>query len=95
MASQTTLRQSSMTLTQTDHTRLSQLAETHSSKSTDIAGELLSELERACIVSDEAIATDVVHMGSTLRLVSDLGEDRAVTLVFLEGRTSQRARFRY
>jgi len=76
------LRKPSITLTQTDHTRLSKLAESHSSRSPDIAEELLAELERACIVSDEAIATDVVRMGSKLRFVSDLGEDRAVTLVF-------------
>ena len=82
MASQTTHRKPSITLTQTDHTRLSKLAESHSSRSPDIADELLAELERARIVSDEAIAKDVVRMGSTLRFVSDLGEDRAVTLVF-------------
>lgn len=69
-------------LTRTDHERLSRLAEAHALRNPEVSEELLIELDRARIVEDDRIGTDVVRMGSTLRYRSDLGEDRTVTLVF-------------
>src|SRR5690606_7988483 len=77
-----THRKPAITMTRSDHERLWRLAESHSSRSPEVAEELLVELDRARIVPDAGIAADVVRMGSRLRFTSDLGEDRQVTLVF-------------
>lgn len=69
-------------VTRSDHDRLSRLAESYSARNPDIADQLLAELDRARIVEDERITSDVVRMGSRLRFTTDAGEDRAVTLVF-------------
>jgi regulator of nucleoside diphosphate kinase len=47
----------------------------------DTAEELLSELERARVVADEAVPRDVVRMGSLVEYESD-GDHKRVTLVF-------------
>jgi regulator of nucleoside diphosphate kinase len=75
-------RKPAITMTRSDHERLSRLAESYSSRNPDVADELLAELDRARILEDGRIAADVVRMGSSLRFTSDLGEDRRVTLVF-------------
>lgn len=75
-------RKPAITMTRSDHERLSRLAETYTARNPDVADELLAELDRARIVEDGRIASDVVRMGSTLRFTSDLGEDRRVSLVF-------------
>jgi regulator of nucleoside diphosphate kinase len=75
-------RKPAITMTRSDHERLSRLAESYSARNPDVADELLAELDRARVVADGRIAADVVRMGSTLRFTSDLGEDRRVTLVF-------------
>ncbi|MBU1312834.1 nucleoside diphosphate kinase regulator [Pseudorhizobium marinum] len=75
-------RKPAITVTQSDHDRLSRLAEAHAARSPAVSEELLAELDRARIVQDGRIAVRVVQMGSTLRFTSDLGEDRTVTLVF-------------
>lgn len=75
-------RRPAITITRTDHERLSRLAETLASRDPDTAGQLLGELDRARVVADGRIAADVVRMGSTLRFTTDAGEDRTVTLVF-------------
>ncbi|TPK97002.1 MULTISPECIES: nucleoside diphosphate kinase regulator [unclassified Mesorhizobium] len=83
MASDTKkLRKPTITMTRTDHERLLRLADTHATRNPAAADELLAELDRARVVADGRIAVDVVRMGSTVRFVSDLGEDRRVTLVF-------------
>jgi len=82
MAPETKRRKPAITVTRSEHARLSRLAESHASRNPDVADELLAELERARIVADEKIGPDIVRMGSTLRFTSDLGEDRRVTLVF-------------
>ena len=87
-------RKPAIVLTQTDHMRLSLLAEQFDDKHADLADVLFTELERARIVADERIADDVVRMGTTVRFTTDLGEDRQVTLVYpgkaniAEGRVS-------
>ena len=75
-------RKPAITITRTDHERLSRLAESYSAKNPDVADALLVELDRARVVEDRRIAADIVRMGSSLRFTSDLGEDRLVTLVF-------------
>ena len=65
---------------QTDHDKLTQLAE--QSANPAVAEALLSELDRARVVPDEEQAGSVVRMGSRLRYRTDAGESRAVQLVF-------------
>jgi regulator of nucleoside diphosphate kinase len=65
----------------TDHTRLTNLATAALAAVPDTAEELLSELDRARIVSDESVPHDVVRMGSLVAFRS--GDDvKRVTLVF-------------
>lgn len=75
-------RKPAITMTRSDHERLSRLAESWSARNPDVADELLAELDRARVVDEGRISAEVVRMGSTLRFTSDLGEDRLVTLVF-------------
>jgi regulator of nucleoside diphosphate kinase len=73
-------RKPAITMTRSDHERLSRLAE--SCMNAAVADVLLAEIDRARVVEDGGIAANVVRMGSTVRFTSDLGEDRRVTLVF-------------
>jgi len=75
-------RKPAITITRSDHERLSRLAESYAARNPDVADELLAELDRAKVVDDGRIAADVVRMGSSLRFTSDVGDDRHVTLVF-------------
>lgn len=75
-------RKPSIVLTRTDSERLWRLAESFADRNPAVAEELLVELDRAKVVEDGRLASDVVRMGSSLRFTSDLGEDRNVTLVF-------------
>tara|TARA_R110002020_G_scaffold356655_2_gene569171 strand:- start:314 stop:757 length:444 start_codon:yes stop_codon:yes gene_type:complete len=70
-----------ITMTRSDHERLSRIAETLPAKSLSVADQLFVELDRARIVADGRISTKVICMGSGIRFTSDLGEDRFVTLV--------------
>ena len=65
----------------TDHARLTSLANAALDTVPDTAEELLSELERARVVADQAVPQDVVRMGSVVEFESD-GDRRRVTLVF-------------
>jgi regulator of nucleoside diphosphate kinase len=75
-------RKPAITMTRSDHERLSRLAESMSARNPDVADELLAEVDRARVVADGRIAADVVRMGSSLRFTTDAGEVRSVTLVF-------------
>lgn len=75
-------RKPAITLTRTDHDRLSRLAESAPAHNADIAEQLFQELDRARVVADERITASVVRMGSRLRFSSDAGADRTVTIVF-------------
>lgn len=75
-------RKPAITLTHSDHERLSRLAEAYAARNPDVADVLLAELDRARVVDDGRVGADVVRMGSTLRFTSDLREDKRVTLVF-------------
>ena len=65
----------------TDHSRLTNLANVAFDTVPDTAEELLSELERARVVADEAVPRDVVRMGSVVEFESG-GDRKRVTLVF-------------
>ena len=71
-----------ITIARSDHDRLWLLAEGLSDRNAEVAGQLLAELDRAEIVPDAQIQTDIVRMGSTLRFTTDTGDDRTITLVF-------------
>lgn len=75
-------RKPPITVSRTDSDRLSRLAASFSDRNPGVAEELLAELDRAKVVEDGRLSSDVVRMGSSLRFTSDLGEDRHVTLVF-------------
>ncbi|MEX0406707.1 nucleoside diphosphate kinase regulator [Aquibium sp. LZ166] len=75
-------RKTAISLTRTDHERLSRLADSVMARNPDMAEELMSELDRARIVAVGKLAADVVRMGSTLRFTTDAGKGRTVTLVF-------------
>jgi regulator of nucleoside diphosphate kinase len=65
----------------TDHARLTNLANAALDTVPDTAEELLSELDRARVVADEAVPRDVVRMGSVVEFESE-GDRKRVTLVF-------------
>ncbi len=65
-----------------DHRVLSTLAFSGGGMLGDEFDGLLSELERARVVEDEAVPTDVVRMGSSVRYRSSSGDERTVTLCY-------------
>lgn len=65
----------------TDHARLTSLANAALETVPDTAEELLSELDRAKIVADESVPRDVVRMGSVVEFQSG-NDSKRVTLVF-------------
>ena len=71
-----------ITMTRSDHERLSRLAESLPPKTSSIADQLFIELERARVVADEKKLSNTVRMGSSVCFTSDLGENRCVVLVF-------------
>jgi regulator of nucleoside diphosphate kinase len=48
----------------------------------DAAGTLQAEMDRAKVVTADAVPADAVRMGSTVEFVPDGGQPRTVTLVF-------------
>jgi regulator of nucleoside diphosphate kinase len=66
----------------TDQNRLTTLATDALERFPQAAQELLSEMERAAVVTAEAVPSNVVQMGSGVVFRSDNGETRRVTLVF-------------
>jgi regulator of nucleoside diphosphate kinase len=77
----TTQRLPQIVMGGTDHARLTNLANAAFDTVPDTAEELLSELERARVVADEAVPRDVVRMGSVVEFESE-GDRKRVTLVF-------------
>lgn len=75
-------RKPPITITRSDQDRLLLLSETLATRNPAVADQLLAELDRARVVSDERIGDNVVRMGSSLRFTTDAGEDHSVTLVF-------------
>ncbi|MGE0009054.1 MAG: nucleoside diphosphate kinase regulator [Parvibaculaceae bacterium] len=71
-----------ISISRTDHTRLVKLADSVAGRHAPMADELSGELERAVVVADDAIAGDVVRMGSRVRFTDERGLERTMTLVF-------------
>ena len=72
----------SIIVRQSEHSRLTSLALAASSRSLDVADELLAELERASVVIDDNFPADVVGIGSTVSYETDNGQTRTVTLCY-------------
>ena len=72
----------SIIVSHTDQRRLTTLATDALERFPEIAEELLSEMERADVVTAEAVPPNVVQMGSGVVFQSDNGEMRRVSLVF-------------
>ena len=72
----------SIIVSDTDQRRLTILATDALQRFPEVAEELLSEMERADVVTAEAIPPNVVQMGSDVVFESDNGETRRVRLVF-------------
>ena len=58
-----------------DCDRLTDLATASLERLPEVAEELLSEMERARVVSEDKVPADVVRMGSTVTFRSDAGTD--------------------
>lgn len=65
-----------------EHRQLLVLAMAGRGHTADDADGLLYELERAEVVTDQAVPSDVVRMGSTVRYRSNGGAERVVQLVY-------------
>ncbi|ESZ77407.1 MULTISPECIES: nucleoside diphosphate kinase regulator [unclassified Mesorhizobium] len=75
-------RKPNIRITQSDHARLSALANTVAARTPEASDELLAELERARIVADGWVSAGAVRMGSTVTFKPDTSDPKTVTLVF-------------
>lgn len=71
-----------ITISKADHARLSALADTIATHNPDISDELRAELDRARLIPNGNISTDIVQMGTTVAFKTDTGDRKTVTLVF-------------
>jgi len=79
----TTARQKpEISISTSDHARLSMLADAIAERDATLADDLAGELERARVVADDKIAQGVIRMGSRLRFKDEKGLERTVSLVF-------------
>lgn len=75
-------RKPAIVISETDHSRLDRLAAAAAERMPEASDLLLSELDRARIVSDAAFPADAVRMGSAVEFKPDTGATRTVSLVF-------------
>lgn len=76
------LHKPAISMANSDHERLTRLAESIADHNPETADELFAELDRARIIADDKLSHDVVRMGTRLRFTTDAGEDRVVALVY-------------
>ncbi len=69
-------------ISKADHARLSALANTIAGHNPDVSDELLAELDRAQLIPNDNVSTDIVQMGTTVTFKPDTGDTKTVTLVF-------------
>ena len=69
-------------ISQSDYERLSALAGAIADRNPQAYDELLAELERAQIVTNNRVPPGTVQMGSTVTFDTDTGDRKTVTLVF-------------
>ena len=67
---------------ESDYARLTGLALMGEGRKFDVGEDLMDELDRASVVLDEQMASNVVHMGSTVTYETEQGQSRTVTLVY-------------
>ncbi|MDP1838899.1 MAG: nucleoside diphosphate kinase regulator [Reyranella sp.] len=65
-----------------DYERLTDLATASLERLPEVATELLDEMDRAKVVSDNNVPSNVVRMGSTVTFRSDDGRELTETLVY-------------
>ena len=65
-----------------NYKRIIDLAMFAEERSPEVASVLLAEMERARVVSTDAMLPSTVQMGSTVLYRTDAGEERRVTLVY-------------
>ena len=75
-------RKPSITISEGDYNRLSNLAAAWEQTNPFIAACLMNEIDRARIVSDRTIRAAFIRMGSTVTYVVDGNPGRTVTLVY-------------
>ena len=66
-------RKPPITISRSERDALERLADVWSGKQPKVADELLAELDRAKVVPDARMRTDIVRMGSTLSYSTDTG----------------------
>ena len=71
-----------ISISESDYAKLMKLADSVAGPHARLADDLFGELERAKIVADDAIAGNVVRMGSRVRFSDERKNIRIVTLVF-------------
>lgn len=72
----------SITISEIDYDRLTDLAAVARDRSPEVADELQYELDRASVVADAEVPPSVVRMGSTVEFQAQGGKPTRVTLVF-------------
>ncbi|AWC21830.1 nucleoside diphosphate kinase regulator [Aminobacter sp. P9b] len=75
-------REHEIVLSESDHAKLTGLAESSLDRLPEIAEELLSEMDRAKIKPLSRIPANVIRMGSKVTFRSGDGEVKTVTLVY-------------
>lgn len=75
-------RKPKITVGKIDHERLTSLAEGALERVPEVADELLSELDRAKIVAQNAVPPSIIRMGSIAEIKIGDAEPRMITLVF-------------
>lgn len=73
-------RKPAITLTQSDHAKLSRLVD--GLPEGPVTEELALELDRAKVVADKSASETLVRLGTRLTYSTDAGDSRTVTLVF-------------
>jgi regulator of nucleoside diphosphate kinase len=71
-----------ITISHTDHERLTHMANGLLERKPELADELLTELERARVLKSGAALRESAQMGSTLEYETEDGQTRRVTLVY-------------
>lgn len=75
-------RKPKIVLSEFDYDRLTGLAEAIEDRQPEMAEELQAEIDRAHVVPNGTVPSDVVQMGSIVEYQTGSGETKRVTLVF-------------
>jgi regulator of nucleoside diphosphate kinase len=75
-------RKPQITIAKTESARLLALAAALAERNPELSDTMFGELERARVVMDDAVAGNVVRMGSVVTYQPDGDEPRTVTLVY-------------